>query len=351
MMGTAKKPPLLGLLLAAIFAAGGFMAPEAVTAIIRNNVRDSILPGQQLIAATVERTDGFVQRIRSSDDATEESTDGESQSDDSSANNSQTEQQHRLQLRRLQLINAELLQRLQRKEQVGASPYRGDVTAPLFLDELLHVTVFGEELSFQQHGAAFVDQGRFSGVKKSDLVLQSSFRKKTSQTSDAETDGTETDDAKFKKPLIDHGTDFRLETGYPVFFGRAVFGRISQVGRWTSRVQRVTDREYRGHAQIVRKDSDKTFRFGAKGVLEGTGKSLCRLTLIRPDVPVDVGDDVYTTSDSATFPFPMYYGKIVRAELPPGATHWEIDVAPAIGSLQPKTLDVLRKRLNQKRFQ
>lgn len=230
-----------------------------------------------------------------------------------------------LRLRQLELANALLRERLDQEARWGRSPYRGEQVPPLVSAELLAARVLGEETGGLWRGGYLLDGGSRAGIAESDLVLQ---------------------DAGL---LVDAGREQRLETGFAVFAGRCVIGRIHRVGRWTSTIQPVTDAGFRGPAQLVR-STDGGFAFGATGVIEGTGEDQCRLKMISASEPVAVGDDVYTVSDGGVFPFPMYYGKVTRAELSAGASHWTIRVEPAAGTARPRTVQVLRRRLNPERM-
>ena len=150
------------------------------------------------------------------------------------------------------------------------------------MPDIVTARILGEETARLWRGGLLADRGSRSELKESDLVLQ--------------------DDA----PLADIGKDHRLEQGFPVFAGRTVFGRLQNVGRWSCTIQRVTDADFRGHAQLVRK-TGRGFVFGAGGVIVGDGKDRCKLTMIPATEPVSVGDRVYTPSD-AGFPYPMFYG-------------------------------------------
>ena len=313
MSTSSKKAPFIALIVATAAAVGLFFAPASFTTPIRTSVRDAILPGHQAVSSVVESTQTVAARWTGSQTNVIEF--------EKSATLSA---EHQLQIRQLQIANARLKQQLASQKIIGVSPYQAAETKPLLIDGLIQATVFGEETATLWKAGWLLDKGTGDGVRKTDLVLRD------------------------KGPVVDQGENQQLETGFPIFAGRCVYGRISQVGRWTSSVQRVTDLAYRGHARIVRKTANGYF-FGAEGVLEGTGESICRLKLITAEMPVAVGDDVYTATRKDRFPFSMYYGKIVRAELPAGATHWEIDVQPAIGNARPKSVQILRQRLNPAR--
>lgn len=228
-------------------------------------------------------------------------------------------------IRRLELANALLREQLHRNERIGRSPYRGEASEPLTSADLISARVLGEETAGLWRSGYLLDGGSRSGLAESDLVLQ--------------------DDAA----LVDVGEGEKLETGFAVFAGRCVVGRIRNVGRWTSTIEPVAAIGFRGRAQLVRK-TERGFAFGAIGVIEGTGEGDCNLTMIPAAEPVAVGDDVYTISDGGVFPFPMYYGRIVRADLPATASLWTIRVEPAAETARPRTVQILRRRLNPKRL-
>lgn len=291
----------------AVAAIGLSFASDETANVIRSSVRDLLRPAQ---VWTVDCVAATKIRLRSFVDA-----------DDPSISELSTQRGRAEDLRRLQLKNAMLHEHLAQARRFGSSPYRTDSTHSAFTADLVEARVLGVETSTQFRGGYLLGQGANAGLAESDLVLE---------------DGN---------ALIDAGETRRLEPGLPVFAGRCVVGRIKRVGRWTSTVEHVTDKEFRGHAQIVRKTS-QGYQFGTTGVITGTGKDHCRLTMVPASQPVAVGDAVYTLSDGGVFPYPMYYGRIVRAEIPTGASHWELDVAPAARSARPRTVQILRKRLN-----
>lgn len=313
MNSSASRNPLPVLAAMIAAAVGLYLAPGNITAPIKSAVRDSAYPGHRAVELSIESVRTVAARMPGT---AEDVLDAESPNEPSP--------ETALELRRLQIENARLHQQIRSAKRTGVSPYRNNPAEPLLLDELITAEVFGKETATLWRAGVFINMGRNENLRESDLILQS--------------------DA----PLVDAGTDSALETGYPVFAGRCVYGRISNVGRWTSTVEHVADRKFRGHAQIVT-NSGQGYHFGAQGVLEGTGDDLCRLTLIPASAPVAVGDGVYTNSEQGTFPFPMYYGRITRAELKPGESHWQIEVQPAAAATPPGKVQILRKRLNPKR--
>ena len=83
--------------------------------------------------------------------------------------------------------------------------------------------------------------------------------------------------------------------------------------------------------------------------MEGQGEKLCRLRYVPGTEPVEVGDEVYTGDQTGTQTYPMYYGRVVRAELNPGDQEWDIWVEPAIKTLNAPTVTVLRTQLDLSR--
>ena len=69
--------------------------------------------------------------------------------------------------------------------------------------------------------------------------------------------------------LIDQGEFASLTPDQLVTFGRSLYGRTVQVGKWTSLVQPVTDPEFRTAVQLIRK-SDFGLVTGASGIVKGT---------------------------------------------------------------------------------
>lgn len=137
--------------------------------------------------------------------------------------------------------------------------------------------------------------------------------------------------------VIDRGADAEIDSGRLVVSGRCVWGKIVEIGPYTSTVQCVNEPGYRDLVQIAG---------GPQGVLEGTGESLCRIRLVEVTEPVSVGDAVTTTTGRGVLPGGLPYGEVVRLERPVGAAHWEIWMQPAIAPDEPQHVGVLRIELN-----
>jgi cell shape-determining protein MreC len=147
--------------------------------------------------------------------------------------------------------------------------------------------------------------------------------------------------------LIDLGRDADLQTGQVVLSGARVWGKIIQVGPYTSTVRTVTEPGYRDLVQLAGPESDTgRIRWGPQGILEGTGERLARIRLVEVTEPVSVGDLVYSAAARGILPKPLLYGRIARVERPTGSAHWETWMEPAVADSAPETVGVLRAELS-----
>lgn len=308
-----KTPSKTRLAVASILCGAAvslLFAPQSITANLRTAVLDASAPGQQLACALVVSGREHWHRLRNSKSVRDQLVQLKSQRDN---------WKHRY--RKLQTATAVLRDKLDELEHSGAAPYRPADSEPLLLPNLITARVIGVETATQWRAGRFIDKGLADGLRGDSIVL--------------EDDG----------PVIDQGRSSGLEAAQPVYSGRAVVGKIARVGRQISTVQPVTDPQYRGWARIYR-DSSRGMLPGPEGILEGRGNRLCRLTLVGSTETVSAGDNVYTANRGSTLPFPMYYGKVVRAELKPGALQWDVWVEPALSEVTMPKVMVLRTKLN-----
>ncbi|MCR9199252.1 MAG: hypothetical protein NXI04_11450 [Planctomycetaceae bacterium] len=172
---------------------------------------------------------------------------------------------------------------------------------------------------------AIIDAGRTQGLKESDLVISQ--------------DGI----------IVDKGTDHRLEEGDKVAYGAAIIGRITQLSRWVSLVQPITDSNYTGAVQLVQL-SDQGATLGARGLLEGSGKEFCRVTGIPYTEAVSVGDEVFASSVQGINSPRLYYGQVVHAVFSEGG-QWDIIVRPAFNPALLDEVAIVKPRLSRQRTQ
>lgn len=209
----------------------------------------------------------------------------------------------------------------QRQSTLSVAPRR---TQPLVKAEVLEARILAWEGGDVPRSRPVLDRGGDRDLKANDIVLSAT------------------------DPVIDVGNDLGLKADHPVVAGRAVVGRIGTVGAWTSTVQRITDPGYRGHAQLVRASGESAVE-GAEGIVRGDEAGGCALHFVGATEPVRVGDLVVTPLGQAWCREPLLYGTVIRAELDPGASHWEIDVQPLCDLRRVTHVAVVKTILNPRR--
>lgn len=298
--------PARFLLVLGLCAAGVAMslAPPEAAARWRGFVRDVLRPGQTAVVFAIDSVKGMTQPTG-----------------DSSRNAGRSPElaRARQENERLAVQLAVLQQRSQRERQMPS----GQPTEPLFVPDLVEARVLGAETAPLWRSRKLLGAGTSQGVMESALVLQD------------------------EKPLVDLGASFQVAAGDAVYAGRCVVGKIAEVGKYTSSVRAVTDSGFSGRARLARRSS-RGITFGSEGTLVGTGDNLCRLRHITE--PVNVGDEVYTGGTDGLLPFPMYYGRVVRAELEATGVEWSIDVEPAASLDRFDRVQILRLTLNSGRI-
>jgi len=147
--------------------------------------------------------------------------------------------------------------------------------------------------------------------------------------------------------IIDQGSDAELEVGQLVLSRSRVWGKVVEVGPYTSVVRAVTEPGYRDLVRLAGSETAGDDRpQGPRGIVEGTGQRLARIRLIEVTEPVAVGDLVYTAAGDGVLPRPLLYGRVVRLQRPPDAAHWEIWMQPAVAPDDLREAVVLQVQLN-----
>ena len=220
--------------------------------------------------------------------------------------------------------------RLRQLAEVSALSMRPHEEELLFAAQAVPARVVG------QQGRAFlarrhlIDAGAAAGTAEGDLVLEAPL------------------------PLIDRGADAAVKPGHLVLRGQAVWGKVAEVGRYSSAVQRVVEPGYRDLVRLVppRRDGRAgppgASPVGPRGVLEGAGERTVRVRYVAVTEPVEEGDLVLAASTEGVLAEPLLYGRVTRAERSAGAAHWDIRVEPA-AAMDPAEVAVLRLALNPAR--
>lgn len=302
----------LGMTVAICLAGTGMMfLPDEAVRPVRSLVRDGLQPGQVALHAAGQCVRLPATALRKL-----------LVCDRPSAENDDRQRELELANRRLELQVARLRERVQRlSAEQGLLPGASS-PAPLIRPHLVEARVLGEESAAAWRGAKFLSAGARGGIAESALVLDSA------------------------RPLIDLGSDADLVSGDAAYSGRIVIGKVAEVGKFSSTLRLVTDLLYTGRARLARHTSQGLV-FGAEGTLVGEGTDLCRLKHMAD--PVNVGDEVFTGGADGAVPLPMYYGKVVRAELAPGANEWSVWVRPAAADVPLDAVLILRRAVNADR--
>jgi len=320
-----EEPASPGRFLAVLCSLAGAAAcclPGPVVERLRSGLRDAAAPGHLGLAVARETVDRHWQARHESQEQADADRIAELQRQVAEL----TRQSLQWQVR-----SATLATDLDRFHSDHPLPLQTKPTQPLLVTEALEARILSWEGGRAESpgGAggeswrAVLDRGRDRGVHSEELVLAAN------------------------DPVVDLGGDLRVEADQPVIAGQSVVGRIGVVGAWTSTIQPLTSPKFRGHAQLVRASADRAVE-GASGVLCGTGMG-CRLEFVSPTEPVRVGDLVVTPLRQSPAGAPLIFGRVTRADLAPGAAHWEIDVEPACNLEQTSRVSILRVLVNSRR--
>lgn len=228
----------------------------------------------------------------------------------------------------LQAARAEairLQEQVVEQQQYVQFPFRAEKSPALVLPELITARVLSEPLQHAWKQELLLDAGGNSGVAESHWVLSS------------------------EDPIFDVGDDHRIHQEDLILAGRVVVGRVSQVGRFSSTIQEVTDEAFSARARLIRQVGQQ-YVSGAEGLLIGTGEGHCQLTLVSNEQVVHVGDEVYTVAAESPRGYPLYFGKVTKAELSGGRLEWTIDVEPAVQKTKFTQVEVLRQKMNPQRL-
>lgn len=127
---------------------------------------------------------------------------------------------------------------------------------------------------------------------------------------------------------IDRGSSAGLAVGMPVATQTGAIGQIIACAATTSTVRLLTDE---GSSISAMLQTDRV-----QGMLRGSVDGTLKLTMIRTDHTVDVGEMVVTSGLGGVFPKGLPLGKVASVESEPGSAYYEITVEPLtrIGNLE-----------------
>ncbi|MBD3674581.1 MAG: rod shape-determining protein MreC [Planctomycetaceae bacterium] len=229
------------------------------------------------------------------------------------------------------LLLAEARERFERRQSEEESPFLISEHRPLIEADVVSAEVLSSRQIASLERQLLIEVTQVTDAHPDQLVLQASENSKDAMRS-------------AENLIIDRGTHAGVRESLPVMAGRCVVGKLADVGRRISRVQLITDPGYRGRARILRQFEDG-YAYGPEGVFEGLGEELCRLRYVSSSNSIRVGDEVFTDDPLTSSTMPMYYGRIVKAELEENAHEWSIWVKPGCRFDTLSQVQILREQL------
>ena len=199
-------------------------------------------------------------------------------------------------------------------------------TEPLFLPQAIAARVVGQEAISLYGNRKILNAGTSQGLGENLLVT---------------TEGRLT---------LDHGASSQVKVHDKVLLGSIVVGRVETLGHWSCTLQPIQDAKFRADAQILRKNGADWIP-GPRGVLVGSGRDDCQLTLISEQDAVSEGDEVYTPLRDPLLPRPLLFGRVTSVEPLAGSRDWKITVKPAAHGKAIDHVSVLRPEINPHRLE
>jgi rod shape-determining protein MreC len=115
------------------------------------------------------------------------------------------------------------------------------------------------------------------------------------------------DSSKLRESVvIDRGSAHGLAAGMPVVWGQALIGKLTAVGPWASRVQLLTDPQFKVSCYL-----DKC---RAHGLAEGVSKDDLTMSYIGGKVKVTPGEMVLSSGEGGIFPKGLIVGQVTEVE-------------------------------------
>lgn len=287
------------------------LLPPRATAPLKNTVSILLTPGQRWATGVREQASRALANLNHRLAAAEEQR-------------TAAEELDRLRQRNQELETA-LALAIEREHSAEEEDAPASASAPLIRPALVQARVLGPQARAFLQRLEIVDAGTDAGLESDSLVFAAS------------------------PVVLDQGRNAGLSLDDVALAGRSVVGRLVEVRPQTSVVRTVTDAAYRDLVQLAEPAGER-LRRGPRGVLEGTGESLCRIRLVEVTEPVSVGDLVLAAGEAGAGASDAVYGRVARVERRAGDAHWQIWMEPAAGRESPREVAVLRLQLNPERL-
>jgi len=135
--------------------------------------------------------------------------------------------------------------------------------------------------------------------------------------------------------IIDKGESHGLQQGMPVVNALGVVGMIAEVDRKTSKVILLTDPQF-SVAALVQGPRES-------GLVSGTLQGVLRMTYIRTNAKIRIGEKVITSKLSSSFPEGLLIGEIISVNESPEKPTVECLVQPSVAFSQLEEVLVIIK--------
>jgi len=215
---------------------------------------------------------------------------------------------------------------LQAKLESASDRASASSTSGLFQPTLVEARILGDEHQQFWKSAAAIDVGDNQDLREHDWILAA------------------------ERPLIDLGFDHELRPDQLILSGRMILGQIHEVGRWSSTIRPVTDREFRCPARVIKPEGTSSLVRSPLGSLHGLGDGQCTLRYIPNTAPVSVGDFVILDDPDDSWEEPVLLGRVQQAEIEESNPFWDIDVRPIALELNSRVVHVLTEQLSKDRL-
>lgn len=119
---------------------------------------------------------------------------------------------------------------------------------------------------------------------------------------------------------IDKGTSSGIAVGMPVTDSNGAIGQVVKCGLTSATVRLITDENSSVSAMVQASR--------AQGILKGSVDGSLRLTMVRTDQTVEVGDTIVTSGLGGVFPKGLPLGRVLGVERTSGSLYYVIEVEP-----------------------
>lgn len=187
--------------------------------------------------------------------------------------------------------------------------------------ELIAARILGRQARSTLEQLEVIEAGSLQTVRPEALVLASI--NKTLQVSHAR--GGPFSRLSSDHGWIDAGRDAGIVPSRRVLCAGTIWGRVIEIGRYSSCVRRVGHPLYRDVVQLAA-PLGCGLRPGPRGLLRGGHP--CRVELVDAKEPVRAGDLVLAADEQGLIDGVLIYGSVSRVHRKPGQPYWEIEVEP-----------------------